>query len=481
MSQPIDLSEARRRAAARRSAGVAVDFEPARLALARRLAALPRTRLGKKVGVTPSAITQFEKGQAKPTLTVLDRLAEVLDVPAEFFRAGHPVPGLSTEGAHFRSLRSTTALERERALSFGELALAVLAAVELHVELPAVRLPELDIPADSTGDLDQSGIEALAREARDLMGVAFGPVPHVVRLLEAHGVAVVRLDEGSRKVDAFSHQQGYRPLVLLSAGKEDKARSRFDGAHELGHLLMHHDADPGSRLVEQQAHNFAAEFLTPAAQIVEDLPDRLDWTVFHRLKRRWGISLKALVMRAHTLGVITSRTYQRGMRQLATWDLPEPGSLGPPEAPVLLPRAVELLGPHDEALEQLATDSGLPLSQVERIWRASGGHEGRPTLGLAYPTADPKRPSRHINSAQEDELTMAKGDIHTSRQGDRWINKAEGNERASSSAPTKAEAQAAGRKMAIDRGVEHVIHNQDGRIAQRNTYPRSRDPRSSKG
>lgn len=76
---------------------------------------------------------------------------------------------------------------------------------------------------------------------------------------------------------------------------------------------------------------------------------------------------------------------------------------------------------------------------------------------------------------------MAKGDIHTSKQGDHWINKAEGNEKASNSAPTKAEAQAVGRQMAIDRGVEHVIHNQDGRIGERNTYPRSRDPRSSKG
>ena len=76
---------------------------------------------------------------------------------------------------------------------------------------------------------------------------------------------------------------------------------------------------------------------------------------------------------------------------------------------------------------------------------------------------------------------MAKGDIHTSKQGDHWVNKPEGNERASNSASTKAEAQAAGRQMAIDRGVEHVVHKENGQIGERNTYPRSRDPRSSKG
>jgi hypothetical protein len=32
-----------------------------------------------------------------------------------------------------------------------------------------------------------------------------------------------------------------------------------------------------------------------------------------------------------------------------------------------------------------------------------------------------------------------------------------------------------GRKMAKARGVEHAIKNRDGKIAQKNTYPRSRD------
>ncbi len=76
---------------------------------------------------------------------------------------------------------------------------------------------------------------------------------------------------------------------------------------------------------------------------------------------------------------------------------------------------------------------------------------------------------------------MSKGDIHTSRHGDGWANRAEGNERVSNTAPTKAEAQAAGREMAIDRGVEHVVHNQDGQISERNIYPGSRDPQRLKG
>lgn len=76
---------------------------------------------------------------------------------------------------------------------------------------------------------------------------------------------------------------------------------------------------------------------------------------------------------------------------------------------------------------------------------------------------------------------MAKGDIHTVPHGDGWANRAEGSKRVSNTAPTKEEAASVGREMARDRGVEQLIHNQNGRIAQRNTYPRSRDPRRSKG
>lgn len=172
MNAPVELHEARRRVAQRRAAGVASDFDPARLALARRRAALPRTRLGALVGVTPAAITQYEKGQSKPTLPVLDQLAQHLDVSLEFFRAGRPLPSLPANAAHFRSLRSTTALQREQALAFGELTLAVFAALEDHVQLPEPKLPDFDIPAELT----PHDIARLARQARDHLGVPRGPI-----------------------------------------------------------------------------------------------------------------------------------------------------------------------------------------------------------------------------------------------------------------------------------------------------------------
>ncbi|MDP2288682.1 MAG: DUF2188 domain-containing protein [Actinomycetota bacterium] len=76
---------------------------------------------------------------------------------------------------------------------------------------------------------------------------------------------------------------------------------------------------------------------------------------------------------------------------------------------------------------------------------------------------------------------MAKGDIETYHEDGQWKNRPQGNERASNTAQTKADAQARGREMAQERGVEHVIKKMDGTIGERNTYPKSRDPKSSKG
>jgi hypothetical protein len=76
---------------------------------------------------------------------------------------------------------------------------------------------------------------------------------------------------------------------------------------------------------------------------------------------------------------------------------------------------------------------------------------------------------------------VAEGDIETYYEDGRWKNRPEGNTRASSTHDTKAQAQAAGRQLAVERGVEHVIKKTDGTIGEKNTYPRSRDPRRTKG
>jgi Uncharacterized protein conserved in bacteria (DUF2188) len=74
---------------------------------------------------------------------------------------------------------------------------------------------------------------------------------------------------------------------------------------------------------------------------------------------------------------------------------------------------------------------------------------------------------------------MATGDVHTVPHRGGWANRVEGKSRISSTHKTKIAAQKRGREMAILRKVEHLIHNQNGSISERNSY--GRDPASRPG
>lgn len=340
-----------------RSPAAGSDFDGTRLTVARRLRRKTKATLAREVGVTPTAIAQFEKDISKPTQGVLAQLCLQLGLPREFFGAGRPLTLLPASGAHFRSLRSTTAAAREQALAYGELCLELVDLVGAYVDLPPVLLPDLELP----DELSDDDIADAARITRETWGIEQGPIPSVVQAIEANGVIALRLPTGTdTAVDAFSTYTGRRPLVFLSPVKDDKARSRFDAAHELGHLILHPDTEPGSKLVENQAHRFASELLMPRDAIINDLPRRIDWPTFHDLKRHWGVSLRALVFRAHTLGRLSDASYRRANQQLSVWGNPEPGPLGPAESPQVLGMA-----------RQVIADSGFDFDSILAAGRVS--------------------------------------------------------------------------------------------------------------
>jgi hypothetical protein len=64
---------------------------------------------------------------------------------------------------------------------------------------------------------------------------------------------------------------------------------------------------------------------------------------------------------------------------------------------------------------------------------------------------------------------MARGWVHTVHKNGAWVNEIEEGAKLSEHA-TKEAAVAAGRAEAIARKTEHVIHNIDGSIAERNSY-----------
>ncbi len=70
---------------------------------------------------------------------------------------------------------------------------------------------------------------------------------------------------------------------------------------------------------------------------------------------------------------------------------------------------------------------------------------------------------------------MAVGDIETHYEDGQWKSRAQGKSRAFGVGGTKEDQQGTARARAVRGGVVHVIKNKDGKISEKNTYPRARD------
>jgi Zn-dependent peptidase ImmA (M78 family) len=326
--------------------------------------------------ITAASISQIENGSGTsgPTLTAI---ASATGYPVGYFMRRR---GDVDAPAFFRSLRSTPAAQRKRALARAHLVHELVDAIEHYVELPDLDLPDLDV--DLIGDPDEVNrrIEDAALVVRRYWDLGLGPIDHVVRHLERNGVVVCRLPLERRDIDAFSVPFEGRPVIVLASDKKTMARSRFDAAHELGHILLGHGPDDvGKRAAEQQAHRFAAAFLMPAAGIRDELPSRADWVAFFNLKAKWRVSVGALLQRAKDLHVMSEARHLSAIKYLSArgWRTVEPGdeALGPPEQPRLLNAALEVL-PTDggPTLEEVAEEASLPVDQLHEML---GGGVGR--------------------------------------------------------------------------------------------------------
>jgi Zn-dependent peptidase ImmA (M78 family)/DNA-binding XRE family transcriptional regulator len=303
-------------------------FEPGRLRLARELRGVSQAEVAAKLGATPAAISQFESGATRPSADTVKQLAGQLRVPEAFFA----LPVSDTHEGFFRSLRRTTVSDRRRARAIAHIAHDAAVHPHAAIYFGALKLPTLRVSGLS---VQIEEIEEYTEIVRRAWRVPRGPAPNLVELLEEHGIVVIRLPLESADVDAFSLPFADRPVIVLGSDKNDRARSRFDAAHELGHLVIHGDQIWGLPEVEQQAHQFAAAFLLPKEVITRELPTRVDWPTLFSLKKRWQVSLAALLMRARTLGRMSEATYLTAVKAMSAhgWRRVEPVPLGDPECP----------------------------------------------------------------------------------------------------------------------------------------------------
>jgi Zn-dependent peptidase ImmA (M78 family)/DNA-binding XRE family transcriptional regulator len=272
-------------------------FNPTRLVLARRRRGMNLTRLANLTGVSTKSISNYERGDQQPSEETLAGISTALDFPPEFF-FGPDVEVVAKEAASFRSLASMTASQRDRALGAGTLAVLLDEWIDKRFDRPTA-----DLPIVETTDPEEAA-EIVRAEWR----LGTRPIANVIHLLELHGIRAFSLDEQSRNVDAFSFWRDGRPYVMLNTAKSAE-HSRFDAAHELGHLVLHR-ADQRGRDTEHEANKFASAFLMPRAAMLASGLQHASLPTLVKRKSEWKVSVVALIYRLHAVGVLTDWQYR---------------------------------------------------------------------------------------------------------------------------------------------------------------------------
>ena len=325
------------------------NFNPHRLVEARETRGITAKSLAILIGVTPQSVSNYERGRQTPGPDVLGLIADKLGMPERFFTT--PPERVSRRPVFFRSLASAT--KKGRAAAGWKILWATRMVRYLgeYLDLPEYNLPSLSLPDDPSA-IEPDHIETAATGLRRFWGMRDGAISDVVLLMENNGVVCSRHYLYDEREDALSQPlaDGARDYVLLNADKGGGVRSRFDAAHELGHLVLHRHISEDTKEslhndLERQAHLFAGAFLLPAATFGREfVTPGLD--VFAQLKPKWKVSVGAMLMRSRALGLLDDDELGKLMRvyRYRGWHRQEPGDdVLTPERPRLLRRAIETL------------------------------------------------------------------------------------------------------------------------------------------
>ena len=332
-------------------------FNPSRLSLARKRRGLTMTKLAAVIGVEPRSVSAYEKGEFGPDDDRLASLALALRFPVAFF-FGDDLDEPTPDIASFRALSKMTAGQRDTALGSGAIALMLNEWIETRFELPQPDLPDLS---------KEDGPEAAAHALRQLWTLGELPIKNVVHLLEARGVRVFSLSVDALEVDAFSMWRQTTPFVFLNT-KKSAEHSRFDAAHELGHLVLHRHGSPQGREAEREANAFASAFLMPRAHLLANAPRMASIDNLIRLKKIWGVSVAALTYRLHTVGVLSDWHYQSLYVELSSrgYRKKEPDE-GQRETSQMLQKVFTALRDESVSKGDIASDLCVPTEELDQL------------------------------------------------------------------------------------------------------------------
>ena len=347
-----------------------------RLRLARKRAGLSMQALAERVTprVSAQAISKYEANKMMPSSAVLVGLGKALGVSLDFL-LGSQVEAFqsvewrqhSTASAQNRAMAEALVIERL------EDYLAIEDILDLHTAddpFAALRVNHL---------ANEDAIDAKARAVRKEWELGIDPIPSMTALLEDKGLKVIEAEIPERINGLACHvERADAPSVevIVVSRQTNVERKRFNLAHELAHRII---AATGNVALKKEPtmNRFAGAFLIPREHLEEEAGKhrhRMTWIEIMRLKRTYGVSAAAMLVRLGQVGILSKsaveyafKTYARGWRNAEPEPIGPVGGLVAFEKPQRFERLVwRALGEELVSPVRAAHMLGLPLSTVER-------------------------------------------------------------------------------------------------------------------
>ena len=275
-------------------------FNPKLLRLVREQHGYSQTEVADHLGVRQAAYSKYESGAVTPSEDIQKRLAPWFGYTPSFFT--QKIDTFPSGLIYHRKRSSLSSKERSKIEAEARLRMIDIQKMaqqqKLHSNLP---------------DLSNVSPKEAAAILRVRWNIPRGPIANMVETLENNGIVVLSFDFGTDLLDGFFVRLDISSICIVLNSNEafSPDRNRFTLAHELGHVLLHRDVMPDKK-TEREADEFASEFLLPNEDIVPELQQSaLTFARLKELKKRWMVSIAAIVFKAHETENITTFAYRR--------------------------------------------------------------------------------------------------------------------------------------------------------------------------
>ena len=276
--------------------------------------------------VTKQAISKYERGLMSPSPLVLKTFARAFGVKAAALVAS---PSVNVEVLAYRRTSRLAKKEQNRVENL------VSRMLEQRVVLQeaAGQTNGSGIPLAEYSPKSLEECELIAGEIRNRWSLGSDPIACVTDILEERHihVMVIETEEDFDGLAAVARDEGgsIKAVGVVSRKGVDGDRQRLNLSHELGHLVM----DKTKHVDEEEAaFRIGAAFLAPADLVRKDVGAKrrkVSLGELGLLKKKYGMSIQALIYRVTDLNIISTHQASLLWREINArgWKKKEPWAL----------------------------------------------------------------------------------------------------------------------------------------------------------